>query len=253
MRLAVIFLIVFSVFTSKASLAADLATLSGRPDFSLEFVTRLLERSEDLAPDFQKENWGSTIHVSIFDHLGVRSIVNFEMLSWDGFSSTPLIQKALRLGAAEAPVVTHDLEPETTPICNVMAAYPNTIFVITAGAGGAGLRLPPGCDLPNILRVAALNSTENALMGFSNFGANVKVAAPGQRVPGIGPGGEKVSVVGGQYAVAWAAGSLASFARNNPSLRGPALIEAFLNSQTMVIPTIKDKIPGGRALARGGI
>jgi thermitase len=83
----------------------------------------------------------------------------------------------------------------STPMRDAIAACPNTLFVVAAGNDGGNndtnLHYPcnygaPPDNLPNVICVAASDSND-ALAGFSNYGASVDLAAPGVNIPSTWP------------------------------------------------------------------
>ena len=62
------------------------------------------------------------------------------------------------------------------------------LFCCSAGNNGSStiINYPAGFDLPNIISVAATNSS-GALASFSNYGVNVDIASPGEDILSISP------------------------------------------------------------------
>ncbi len=83
----------------------------------------------------------------------------------------------------------------STAMRDAIAACPNTLFVVAAGNDGSNndaiphypcnYGAPPD-DLPNVICVAATDSSDN-LASFSNYGASVDLAAPGVDIPSTWP------------------------------------------------------------------
>ena len=83
----------------------------------------------------------------------------------------------------------------STPMRDAIAACPNTLFVVAAGNDGTNddttphypcnYGAPPD-NLHNVICVAATDSND-ALAGFSNYGASVDLAAPGVDIPSTWP------------------------------------------------------------------
>lgn len=128
------------------------------------------------------------------------------------------------------------------------------VFVAAAGNEAANnattASYPANYSLPNVVSVAASTSS-NTLAGFSNYGANVDIAAPGQNILSTLPGGRYGSLSGTSMAAPHVAGALALLWGQSPSLPATELINLVM-SNTDSFPvgkTIHGKLNLGKAAA----
>ncbi len=124
--------------------------------------------------------------------------------------------------------------------------YPDTLFVTSAGNGdqpenltrssgkeisrGSNVHAPGGLRATNNLTVAATDSTGTELMAWSNYGAAVDIAAPGNQVyTADNDGGYTWRVEGTSYAAAMVSGAAAAVLAIDPKLT-PEEVKALLMS-----------------------
>jgi len=124
------------------------------------------------------------------------------------------------------------------------------LFVAAAGNSAQNIdktaTYPAGYDLPNIISVAATDSSDK-LASFSNYGAKkVALAAPGANIFSTVPGGKYAQFSGTSMACPHVAGAAAVVKAAFPSFKAKELIEA-LTSSVDELPGLKDKVStGGR-------
>jgi subtilisin family serine protease len=121
---------------------------------------------------------------------------------------------------------------------SVIAAHPNTLFVVAAGNAGidedarsASQRdYPCAYDLANVVCVAAVDSRGN-LASFSNYGAtSVDVAAPGVDIYSYVLGGHLESWDGTSMATPFVAAAAELAIARTPSVTAPQLRDAILST-----------------------
>ncbi len=89
-----------------------------------------------------------------------------------------------------------------------------TVFVVAAGNEGQDIDLPgneyypASYDLPNIVRVGALNKAESARAKFSNYGRNVQAWEVGEDVMSTFPNGHTGAMSGSSQATAIRTGKM---------------------------------------------
>ena len=123
-------------------------------------------------------------------------------------------------------------------------------FVAAAGNGGANndatARYPSGYDLPNVIAVAATDSSDN-LAGFSNYGATtVDLGAPGAGIYSTLPNNNYGSISGTSMATPEVTGAVALLAASRPGSTVAQIRAAILGSVD-VVPGLAGKVAtGGR-------
>lgn len=121
-------------------------------------------------------------------------IMALRALNSDGAGTTAELASAFTYAAHNgAKVVNVSLGGDgySLSVLNAIAAAPDTLFVVAAGNAGAnndlGSSYPCNYPAPNIVCVAAMDSTDQ-LAGFSNYGATtVDLAAPGVGILSLQP------------------------------------------------------------------
>lgn len=244
--------ILFSVAFITPVQAASLAVVLGAPDLTLPFVNSMIEkqvhyRDRDLDVDF------STQLFSVLSQRGVKSVWSYKILPKENnFEDEDLLQ-----ALTDASVEDHMLVAFTafegsdrlnSKLCARLALLDSTAFVLGAGNRGQEKKSEPACLSPNILQVAALNEALTGLNHISNFGSSVRLAAPGSSFTVVGKGGLESELTGTSVAAAWTAAELAKFAEIHAELKGADLIENFLNEKAVVLPTLRGKIVGEKAI-----
>ncbi|MGB1651761.1 MAG: S8 family peptidase, partial [Acidimicrobiales bacterium] len=118
-------------------------------------------------------------------------IMTLRFLDKQGNGITSWAINALEYAVANGAAISNNSwggGPYETPLYNAIAQAGNTGHLFVAAAGNSGNNsdsypmYPAAYNLPNILSVAAINST-GGLAGFSNYGINtVDIAAPGVNI-----------------------------------------------------------------------
>lgn len=249
--------LLLSLGVSAIAGASEIATLLGRPDATQDFVQRTLKESLSVDAGYADPEVEHSTHTfSLLDRGGVREITNVEVLSLPGVSTRDLVVQGLRSGARKAGVVLAPLGPTYGSSAGALCAAldnSDTVYVFPAGNEAQSLdsRVAenPDCFRENVIRVAALDEAGVGLAFFSNFGKQVEVAAPGTKIPVVGPGGEMTAITGSSLASTLVAARLVDFARQHSDLRGAPLARAFLAAETQALPSLEGKIAGARALS----
>lgn len=114
-----------------------------------------------------------------------------------------------------------------------------TLFVTSAGNDASDNDLTPhypsSFELNNIISVAALDETENALASFTNFGVtSVDIAAPGTRILSTIPGGGYDFRDGSSMAAAAVSHAAARIWQERPELTYVNIKDAILSSATVL-------------------
>ena len=118
-------------------------------------------------------------------------IMTLRFLDKQGNGITSWAINALEYAVANGAAISNNSwggGPYETPLYNAIAQAGNTGHLFVAASGNSGNNsdsfpmYPAAYNLPNILSVAAINST-GGLAGFSNYGINtVDIAAPGVNI-----------------------------------------------------------------------
>ncbi len=124
-------------------------------------------------------------------------------------------------------------------------------FVAAAGNSGADNdavpRYPSGYDLPNVIAVAACDST-GAMPGFSNSGAtSVDLVAPGTSIYSTLPGGRYGWLSGTSQAAPQVSGAVALLAAAKPGIAVDVVRSAILGSVDR-LPALTGKVASGGRL-----
>lgn len=245
-----------AAFATVPASATEIAVTLGRPDATLDFVQRTLKESLVIDPALTNLEVDYTTQVfSILDRLGVREVTNVEVISAGGAGSGNLM-RGFSLAATKAPVVDVPLGPNfgasAKGLCAAMATLKDTVFVLPSGSEGkeveaSQVAAAPECFSPNILRVSALKMDNTDLDPSTNFGMQIDLAASAT-ADVTGAGGKTGTVRGTSVASNQTAALLAVYATKNPDLKGAALAQAFLASETRPLATLNGKIAASRAL-----
>jgi len=102
------------------------------------------------------------------------------------------------------------------------------IVVGIAGNDGKNAVSYPG-KYPGVLAVSATDQSDH-LSSFSNYGSEVAVAAPGEKVTSLRPGGAAATSSGTSFAAPHVAGTLALILSENPRLTAQEAISALKTS-----------------------
>lgn len=124
-------------------------------------------------------------------------------------------------------------------------------FVAAAGNSGvdndAVPRYPSGYDLPNVIAVAACDST-GTIPGFSNYGASsVDLVAPGTSIYSTLPGGRYGWLSGTSQAAPQVSGAVALLAAAKPGVAVAVVRSAILGSVDR-LPSLTGKVASGGRL-----
>ena len=134
-------------------------------------------------------------------------------------------------------------------------AAAGVLFVFAADNGAANSDsagdYPCAYSSPNIICVAA-SSPDDRLAPFSNFGASVDLAAPGQSVWSTAPGGGYVAGDGTSFAAPHVAGVAALYLARYPRATVSELKQSILGGVD-VKPAFSSLATGGRLNARGAL
>jgi subtilisin family serine protease len=134
---------------------------------------------------------------------------------------------------------------------DLFEAYPETLFVTSAGNGdqpndmpnsigkqmgpGSMLHAPGGLIADNNLTVAATDAAGAKLMEWSNYGASIDLAAPGEKIYTTDhDGGYIWRVEGTSYAAAMVSGAAAAIRSIDPALSPSEIKELLTSSPTRV-------------------
>jgi subtilisin family serine protease len=246
------------IFAMSASLSlqshahpSQLTLISGRPDYNLPWTRSMVRDGFSFIPNPEIDF--STQQLSILARSGVRQVSIAEIINQYGQTTFQLIERALQFAASRSPVASFVVNTDprgNNYICDMMANYPNTAFVVapTVQPGNIHLEDEPACGAHNILRVTELNQTLNDLGDYAPRGDTVRVAAPSIDIPTTGWGGRPTAISGSLPATASVAAALALFAsEHHAELSGEALIEQFLAERTVVVPSLEGKVENARA------
>jgi hypothetical protein len=224
----------------------DLAVLAGSPNEKQPFVHEILQGRITYVDSGTSDVGNFTDGIFYFaGRNGVRSALSVEILYKDGSAFDADFLAATRDAGARAAIALVPVGPVTEEYCRRFADHPDTVFI--AGLGSNAERFDdsktPTCFSSNILFVAGLNAEMTDLNSNQSWGELARVAVPyaGLKSPVDSRSSRSIGM-------AVAAGKMAEILRGNPDLRGAALIEAFLATATVELPSLKGKIAGSRAL-----
>ena len=129
------------------------------------------------------------------------------------------------------------------------------LFIAAAGNDGLDIDLsasyPAGYDLPNVISVAAINST-GGLASFSNYGlTQVDLGAPGVAIISTVPSNKYASYNGTSMATPHVTGAAALYKSINPSATAAQIKAAILNS-VIQTPSLSGKTSTGGRLNVSG-
>lgn len=135
-----------------------------------------------------------------------------------------------------------------------IAASPNTLFVVAAGNASKDVGTTPSypCSYPlaNIICVAATGQS-NQLSSYSNYGAAVDVAAPGDAILSTWPGGTYNEGWGTSSASPHVAGVAALLAARHPEANTDAIRSAILGGAEPLASLAGRIATGGRLSPAG--
>ncbi|MGH2691232.1 MAG: S8 family peptidase [Actinomycetota bacterium] len=139
-------------------------------------------------------------------------------------------------------------------VLEAMGAAPNTLFVVAAGNSSQNVALTPSypCSypLPNIICVAATGQS-NQLSSYSNWGAAVDLAAPGDQILSTWPGGTYSELWGTSMATPHVSGLAALLAAAHPGTSADGLRAAILAGAEPLSALAGRTATGGRLSAAG--
>lgn len=226
----------------------DIATLLGTPNEKMPFVQEVVKSH---LPLVEGSNFADfTTGVLYFSwRNGVRSAQTIQIFQEQGNATLADVLKAIDIASQNSPIVLAPLSGTGfEEMCEKMAEKSNTAFLISLG--GVGYTLSPfytKCASRNILFVTVLNPELTGLGEFASFGPLVRLAVPGMDLSAPVDTNRTASFLSDGFGMAVAAGKLAIFSRQNPELRGAALISQFL-AAAEVLPSLRGKITGAKAI-----
>lgn len=236
-----------------------LAAVVGEPDASQNFVRNLVRKEISTLTDVDYEKNLSTKLFSILGGDGAHDILLVKGLTRNYGMNMHDALKAIDAAAQEATTVLWIVRTHTGGndlLCRIMANHSDVAFVFPAGSDGTGDAIDPitepHCLARNILIVTALDENQRELAPFANFGAGVRLAAPGVRVLVVGDGGTEGSLTGITPALTLAASRLSQYQEKAPGLLGADLIDAFLANEAIALPNIANHVAEGKAILSRG-
>lgn len=227
---------------------SNVTLVSGRPDFRLTFVRNTVV--DGYAYVSPAEVNRTTQELSILVRRGIQRVSMGEVVYSDNSARSSDVYRALQFGASRSPVVAFALSSgsqQNNSTCRFMSQFTNTVFV-TVGPNFRDSLPELECLAANILRITSLNADQSDLTEYAPKGETVRLAAPSYRIPTIGQGGYHSELSGLSPAVMIVAAELAKFYNMNPQLKGAALIDLFLETQSTVLPSLEGKVVGAKAL-----
>lgn len=239
-----LFLVLFTII-SDSLWSHEIAVIGGEPDGSLEFVKRIVKTRSDLIKG-EHEAFSTTITYSVLNDYGIENTTLVMILDKEGTTSRAIFRDAIDCASFTAPVVNTNIGPIEDIICMKFSEYKDVAFVVPSGSGGGPIG--SSCLAGNVLIVAALDQNQQDLFSFSNWGPGVRIASPSAGIFVILPGGKSAILNSSTAGLSIISAQLALLAKNRPSLRGAALINYFLENNTVVLPALSGKIDNGLAL-----
>jgi hypothetical protein len=201
----------------------------------------------DLA-DSQDLSTATTYAYSIFYHYGLESITAVEILNHEQ-TSVGLFKLGIQKASEKAPIIFTGIGPVLNSMCTFLSSYPEHVFVVVSGNNAQRLEPEqyPACGAKNIIRVAAYDNLSHALFSSANWGSLVRIAAPARNILVENNLGEEIRVSNTTVAAAQVAARLVIFSRQQ-NLKGAALVDAFLATQSVTLPRLVGLIEEGRLL-----
>lgn len=122
-------------------------------------------------------------------------------------------------------------------VCRAVAA--GVTVVVAAGNDGIDARLNEPANYDEVITVSALNDADGTpandrLAGFSNYGADVDIAAPGVNIRSTAPGGGLASLQGTSMAAPHVAGAAALYLAEHPNATPAQVRSALLDRRQAV-------------------
>ena len=169
-------------------------------------------------------------------------------------ASTAAIRYAVKMHARVINFSSGGFNPDANEKAAITkAARANVLLVAAAGNNHNDNDrdgfYPASYKLPNILSVAALDSSGQKLLDFSNYGEHsVNIAAPGENLISTLPGGDVGAMSGTSQATAVVTSVVARFLQLHPDVQSPEDVIAHIDETATAVSNFHDRLISGGKL-----
>ena len=169
-------------------------------------------------------------------------------------ASTAAIRYAVKMHARVINFSSGGFNPDANEKAAITkAARANVLLVAAAGNNHNNNDhdgfYPASYKLPNILSVAALDSSGQKLLDFSNYGEHsVNIAAPGENLISTLPGGDVGPMSGTSQATAVVTRIVARFLQLHPRVQSPEEIIAHIDETATAVDNFHNRLISGGKL-----
>lgn len=230
--------------------AFEISTIIGSSNPKMPFVEQVVKEEVKLVPGYAQPDY-TTGAIYFAWRNGAQSIQAIQAISDEGSATEENFLRAIDISAANSAIALSALGGGNMEgMCARMARHPDTVFLMPGGSDGSfddGSN-KPSCFARNILFVNGLNSTLTDLAVNQNYGTLSRAAIPYTNLSAPVDDGRSIKYTSKAFGMGMVAGKMAQLLREDPSLKGAALIDRFLGEKTVYLRTLEGKIAGARAL-----